>query len=223
MFVISWMPRYWHTFFAGSFPGKVLMQTPRTAQRLFPWRCTIAPSYPATSFCLDVTGCHWMSLDVRKRNMLRFWRWRVQHLHRRWQVLSMSEIFRQYCHVVPRCATLCHETSPSTTYVDNMFPAPGSFCFPKFARSSVAITRLLLPSWTMPRVCDLRRSHGFCWKLWLSTDCMPEMRMMIVVPCSTIINELLSLELPILAFLQFHIIQLYIYNVTYMSCLVYSL
>jgi hypothetical protein len=41
------------------------------------------------------------------------------------------------------------------------------------------------------------------------TDFMPpEMRMIIVVPCSTIINELLSLELPILAFLQFYIIHL---------------
>ena len=84
-----------------------------------------------------MSGCHWMSLDARRRNMLRSWRWRVQHLHRTASNLSMSEIFRQLCHVVPRCATLCHVVPRCAMkqvhqqhYVDDMFTAPGSK-FPK--------------------------------------------------------------------------------------------
>ena len=155
--------------------------------------------------CLDVTGCHWMLSGSETCS---------DPGDEEFNICTGLQVFfvclkssASIATVVPRCAIKqVHQQHMSTTCLQLQDPSasqnsPGAlwpsldFCYLLGLCQESAIWGAAVAS---VESCGFRR-----------TDFMPpEMRMIIVVPCSTIINELLSLELPILAFLQFYIIHL---------------
>lgn len=163
---MSWvMPRYWHTFFAESFPGKVLMQTPRTGwPRLWP---LAAPSWPRG--VPGDPGCR-MSMDVTGQEAKH-----AQILEMKTSTSAQDCTFQERLPVVPQVVLRNKHQGLRRKQLQD----------PNFPRSSVA-TRLLLPSWTMPRVCDsrcscskFRKLSHFLWILFA------EMGIIILVPsCS---------------------------------------